>query len=235
MEIFRAKTRADAAEAAGEAINEFLGQNLKTSILFLLSGGSALEIADYIDEKLLGDNITLSVADERFSAEPQVNNFAQVQNTSLYKLAQEKGVNFIGTLPRSGETLAQISQRFEQALRSWRQENPEGKIITTLGMGPDGHTAGVFPLPTEETKFNQLFLSEAWVTGYNNDGQKPLRERFTTTLSFFGQINRAIIFVMGKEKQSALKRVLKNQDEIYVLPALAWHKIKSAEIFTDII
>ena len=127
MEIFHAKTRDDAAEAAGEAINEFLKLHEKNNILMLLSGGSALEAADYIDPELIQDNLTLTVMDERFSADPEINNFAQVQNTSFYEFAKTKDINFIGTLPRPGETLSQISQRFEKALKAWRQENPFGK------------------------------------------------------------------------------------------------------------
>lgn len=234
MKIFHAKNQADAAEAAGEAVNDFIREHKKNNVLLLLSGGSALEVSDYISPELLDENLTVSVADERFTAEPEVNNFALLQNTSFYELAKEKDASFIGTLPRPGETLTQISQRYEKALRTWSKENPSGKVAAVLGMGPDGHTAGIFPLPDEETKFNRLFLSENWIAGYDNGGQKPPRERFTTTLSFFSHIDRGIIFLAGKEKKPALEEVLKNHSSPHILPALGWYKIKSAEIFTDI-
>jgi len=234
MEIFHAKTQTDAAEAAGEAVNDFIRKHKKNDILLLLSGGSALEMTDYIDPELLDENVTVSVADERFSANSEVNNFSLLQNTSFYEFAREKDASFIGTLPRPGETLLQISQRYEKALRAWSQKNPWGKIIAVLGMGSDGHTAGIFPVPNDEIRFNQLFLSENWVTGYDNGGQKLPRERFTITFSFFGHIDRGIIFLAGKEKKSALADVLKNHSKPHILPALGWYKIKSAEIFTDI-
>lgn len=234
MEIFHAKTRDDAAEAAGEAINEFLKLQEKNSILMLISGGSALQVTDYIDPDLIAENLTLSVVDERFSADPEVNNFAQIQNTSFYEFAKTKDISFIGTLPRPGETLSQISQRFEKALRTWTEENPFGKIISIFGMGEDGHTAGIFPLPGNEARFRQLFFSENWVVGYDNGGQKLPRERFTTTFSFFEKIDRGIIFVSGKQKQPALKKILKKLGKECELPALGWYKIASTEIFTDI-
>lgn len=233
MEIFRSKTQEDAAEHAGEALTELLKTNRDSAILLLLSGGSALEILDYIDEDALGENLTLSVADERFSADVEVNNFAQIQNTAFYGLAQNRGASFIGTLPRPGETLSQISRRFEQALKDWQKENPEGKIFATLGMGPDGHTAGIFPMPENEQKFNRLFVSQNWVAGYDNLGQKMPPQRFTATLALLAQLDSTIIFVTGKEKWEGLRLALKKSGEIHKLPALAWHKLKHVQIYTD--
>jgi len=234
MEIFRSKTQDDAAEHAAEALTELLKAAKDSGILLLLSGGSALKILDYVDEDAVGENLTLSVVDERFSADPETNNFAQIQNTSFYTLAQDKGASFIGTLPRPGETLAQISQRFERALRNWRAENPEGKIFAVLGMGADGHTAGIFPLPGNEQEFNRLFVSQNWVTGYDNGGQKMPSERFTATLALLALVDSAIIFVTGKEKHEKLLLAAKKQGKLHELPALCWHRLKQARVYTDL-
>ncbi len=233
MEIFRAKTRLDAAENAAETLTRLLKANKDSKILLLLSGGSALEILDFIDEDCLGENLTLSVIDERFSADPKVNNFAQIQDTAFYALAQDKGASFIGTLPRPGETLSQISLRFEGALKKWREENPRGKMFATLGMGADGHTAGIFPLPENKPRFNQLFASQNWVAGYDNQGQKMPPQRFTATLTLLAQLDSVVVFVTGEEKWEKLRLVLKKSGEVHQLPAQAWHKLKAVQIYTD--
>ena len=234
MEIFHAKTREDAAEAAADALNNFLKTNDKTAVLLLVSGGSALSVLDFVEETLLGENLTISVADERFSADPQLNNFAQLQTTAFYELAQEKGANFIGTLPRPGETLAQLSQRFETALKNWRQANPQGKIFAVLGMGPDGHTAGIFAFPQDPQYFQELFSGGNWVVGYDNQGQKPPKDRVTVTLTFFKQIDQAAVLVSGKEKQTALNALRAEQGQPHQTPALALKEIRAWEIFTEL-
>ncbi len=202
--------------------------------MLLLSGGSALSVTNYVDEGLLGENLTIGMADERFTADPELNNFAALQATPFYELAQDKGSNFIGTLPRPGETLAQISRRFGNALDEWRTKHPQGKIFAVLGMGADGHTAGIFPFQAQEAEFSRLFLGHDRVVGYNNGGRKPPPERFTVTLSFFKLIDQAVVFISGQEKKPALEAVLKKTGKLNELPALGWQQIKSVGIFTDI-
>lgn len=233
MEVLKAKSEIDAAETAGESINEFFRDNTKTPILFLLSGGSALKILDFIDESLLNENLTITVLDERYTQNMDENNFAQMEKTSFFELAMESGVNFIGTLPRPNEALNEMSTRFENSLKTWVQENPNGKIIAALGMGEDGHTAGIFKNEDAE-KFKQLFDSEKWVVGYDNLGQKLPRERITTTFTFFEKIDLGIIFVCGERKKNALDGFFKKQKSINLLPALGWEKIKYTKLVTDI-
>lgn len=234
MKIFHTKTHDEAAEAAAEALNFFLKNHKNTAILLLVSGGSALSVLDFADESLLGENLTISVTDERFSTDPQLNNFAQLQATGFYELAQQKGASFIGTLPRPGETITQLSQRFEISLKNWRQTNPKGKIFAVLGMGPDGHTAGIFAFPQDPKRFQKLFCEKNWIVGYDNLGQKPPKDRITITLTFFKQINEAVVFISGREKQTALNILKAGHGQLYQNPALAFKQIRVLKIFTEL-
>ena len=38
----------------------------------------------------------------------------------------------------------------------------------------------------------------------------------------------------GEEKKEKFEAVIKNQGEVYKLPALAWKEIKEVKVFTDI-
>lgn len=234
MKIFHTKTRDEAAEAAAEALNFFLKNHKKTAVLLLVSGGSALNVLDFADESLLGENLTISVTDERFSADPQLNNFARLQTTGFYELAQQKGASFIGTLPRPGETITQLSQRFETALKNWRQTNTEGKIFAILGMGPDGHTAGIFAFPQYPERFRKLFCDKNWIVDYDNQGQKPPKDRITITLTFFKQIDEAVVFISGPEKRTALNLLIAGHGQVYENPALAFKQIRALKIFTEL-
>lgn len=234
LQIFRQNDNQSAAAEAGEHLNAILIENKKRPVLLMLSAGSALSILDYVGKNALGENLTISVLDERFSVDPAVNNFARLQKTDFYTEGLEAGCGFFGTLPRAGETIESLAQRWETNLKTWDKESLGGLIIATLGMGPDGHTAGIFPFPEDPTKFEKLFLSEPWVTAYNAGEKNQYSERITTTLAFFKMIDLGLAFVCGPEKKENLDKVISGQGNLSALPALSWREIKNVKIFTDL-
>jgi len=235
MDIQRFNSKDETTAAAGEYLNALLLENKRVPILLMLSAGSALSILEYIGPTALGEHITISMLDERFSTDPKINNFHQLQQTDFYTLAFAAETSFFGTLPRPDDTQDTLAQRWEKNLRNWRQENPKGIIITTLGMGADGHTFGILPYPEDEEKFNRLFKNDAWVRAYNAGSKSPFPERVTTTLTFLKQFDIALAFVCGEEKRQKLDIVLAKKDKASETPALAWHEIKNVKVFTDII
>lgn len=233
MKINRFPTKKEALTGAGELLNGLLIKTLKNPTLLMLSAGSALEILGYVDEKTFSENLTVCMLDDRFSKTVDINNFLQLQKTDFYILAQNAGVNFLDTLPRSEEQILDTASRFENNLKTWKAKNTSGIIIATLGMGPDGHTAGIFP-ETDKKRFIDLFQSDPWVVGYNAKNKHKYPERVTSTLTFFKQINEGIAFVCGQEKKQKLDELLANKTEVNLLPATAWAGIKNLAIFTNL-
>ena len=233
FEIFRQADRLSALADAGEHLNNYLAENKKRPILLMLSGGSCLEMLEYLSPSSLGENITVSMLDERFSMESDVNNFAQMQKLDFYNVALEAECSFFGTLPRAGETPQDLQKRWDANLKNWREQNPNGITIATLGMGADGHTAGIFPFDNE-TEFKKIFTDDTWTVAYNVGEKSQHPERLTTTPAFFKLIDFAVAFVVGQEKREKLETAIKNQGDVYEVPALAWHEIKEVKVFTDI-
>jgi 6-phosphogluconolactonase/glucosamine-6-phosphate isomerase/deaminase len=234
LQIFRQQDAQSAAAEAGEYLNLFLTENRKLPVLLMLSSGSALSVLNYIGKTSLGKNLTVSVLDERFSQDPEVNNFLQLQKTDFYKDAFEAEASFFGTLPRPNETMEDLRQRWDKNLKIWRQDNPNGLIIATLGMGPDGHTSGILPFPENPMQFEKLFNSADWTAAYNTDDKNKYPERVTTTLTFLKMVDFAFTFVSGKEKQEKFAKLILRDAKIAELPAMVWHEIKNLKIFTDI-
>lgn len=234
MQIQRLNSKDEATAAAGEYLNALLIENKKYPILLMLSAGSALSILDCVGDSAIGENLTISILDERFSLDPKINNFHQLQQTDFYTLAFAAEASFFGTLPRPNDTQDSLAQRWEKNLRNWRKQNPKGVIITTLGMGADGHTFGILPYPENPDEFHQLFQSAEWVRVYNAGKKNKYPERVTTTLTFLKEFDIALAFVCGSEKKPALDKVIEKKGKINELPALAWHEIKNIKVFTDI-
>lgn len=234
IKINRFLNKEEATAASGEALNDLLVQNKKQPTLLLLSGGSALKMLDYISPSVLNENLTITMADERFSQKKEENNFLQLQKTRFFSDALGAETNFFGTLARNEETMENLAQRWEANIKKWRDNFPNGKIIATLGMGADGHTAGIFPFPEDARKFKQLFENDRWVAAYDVGDKNKYKKRITATITFLKLVDEAIIFVCGKEKKENFNRVLSKTSFLAELPAMVWHNIKQARIFTDI-
>lgn len=234
FEIFRQHDKDSAAAEAGEHLNLALMENKNRPILLVLSAGSSFAVLDYVGKTALGENVSICLADERFSQDPEVNNFLQLQKTAFYEDALNAEANIFGTLPRIGETKEQLAERWENFLHTWADNNPKGLIIATLGMGTDGHMCGVLPYPESRDEFHKLFESQAWVRAYDAGDKNKYRERVTLTLTFLKKNYVAFSFICGTEKKSKLDEVIKKQGEVYMLPALFLHELKNLKIFTDI-
>jgi len=234
MEIKRFDSKTEAAAAAGEALNQLLLDSKNSPVLLALSAGSSFEILDYISPSALGDNLTATMLDERFSPTPDDNNFVQLQKLDFYALALEKEVNFIGTLPRKGELRADMAARFQISLETWKKNHPDGKIFATFGMGADGHTAGIFPYPEDLQFFSQNFKNSEWVISYSPAGKTPYPNRVTSTFSFFKLVDEAIMFVCGENKRPAFEKLIKGSEQAHALPSVGIFNTKHFQIFTDI-
>ena len=234
LEIFRQNDKNSAAAEAGEYLNAALAENKKSPILLLLSGGSALNILEYVGESALGANLSITMLDERFSEDANINNFAQLQKSDFYKDAFNVEASFFGTLPRPGETAENLRTRWDKNFKNWREENPTGLIIATLGMGADGHTAGIFSFPEDPDKFQKLFLSENWTVAYNTDNKNKFPERLTTTLTFLKLIDFGFAYVCGADKKDKLDKLTSANIKTAELPAAVWREMKNVKVFTDI-
>jgi len=156
---------------------------------------------------MLGNYLTIGVLDERYDIKGENNNFVQLSQTGFYRKALKSGCAFIDTGVRPGQTQKALADYFEGKLREWRKNNPDGEIIATIGIGPDGHTSGIMPFPEDKDRFDALFNGERWVVAYDAAGKTPYPERVTTTNTFLKLINRAFVFATGREKADALPRM----------------------------
>lgn len=115
------------------------------------------------------------------------------------------------------DDLEELSDAYEQTLiRKFAMKDsarfPVFDLIL-LGMGPDGHTASLFP------DHPLLEESDRWVAPIE-DSPKPPPKRITLTFPAINHAARIVFVAAGEEKNSALKAILDSpNDEGAKLPA----------------
>lgn len=99
--------------------------------------------------------------------------------------------------------LAEAVRGYEEELRGFFGEAPAGTFdAVVLGVGPDGHTASLFP------GASALRSRGRWVAGEPRPRQPPRVPRVTLTLEGLRRARHALFLAGGPEKRPVLARVL---------------------------
>ncbi len=217
-------------EEAGKNLSKALRERSDTPILLMLSGGSAFTILGFTSLEVLGPHITLTVLDERYSTDPQVNNFAVLEQTDFFKTCMERGVKTISTKILEEESREMLRDRFEAALRDWKAQNKNGSVIATMGIGADGHTAGIFS-GTQGIDFNGY----AWVVGYSIlHTENECTERITVTNTFLrDEVSATVVFAVGAHKKRFVDALRSTQCDAYILPCCILREMAMVSVVTD--
>ena len=90
-------------------------------------------------------------------------------------------------------------------------------------MGPDGHTASLFP------NHSVLNINDGLVT-FVKDSPKPPPERVTLTLNTINQAKYKIVVITGESKSSIIKEILRDKNTNYPIGQvknLVWYLDKA--------
>lgn len=189
-------------------------------VLWLVSGGSNIEASVRVMDQIPGEasqNLSIMLGDERYGeVGHQDSNWAQLLQAGfnpgkaiLYPVLQAD-LSFDGTL-----------QRFNKIANQAFAENDI--VIAQLGIGPDGHIAGI--LPDSEA----AYVDSEMVAGYNGGQYKRL------TLSFpaLSKINASYTFAYGESKREALTNLRMGNLELVKQPAQILRELPEAYIYND--
>lgn len=234
MDIQTYTDKEQARSHAQSALMSMLEQHHDAPLLFLASGGSALSILP--NELPAGLNITVTVLDDRFDVSPDEKNFSALSDTPFFESVVRSGGHAIPPA-FDAKSAASAAYTLESSVRTWKRENPHGVILATLGIGADGHAAGIAPMPDSPVQFNELFdTPEHWFAGYDTEGRLTPPMRFTATLPFLRTaVDAAIAFATGKEKCNALVRAHAAEGTLCETPARILREMRSVQLFTNCI
>lgn len=230
-------TRAALVRLLVDEISERLARNIP--VLFLVSGGSTapigVEVCNTILERagtrrtLLKWLFTVSLIDERFGVEGHPDsNWKLLVDSGLITTSMTAIRILHGDDERSDAFRHEI-ERFNEFLAeaAVRHDGNQLFIAGILGIGSDGHTAGILPdSPVSALPFDGTRYAEGYKAG--------IFRRITVTPAFFRHFDLATAWVGGEEKRQALLNLaldlpVSNQ------PAQLLKSAARATIFTDLI
>ncbi len=197
---------AEFLEAAREAVQE------KDSFCVALAGGSTpkalyglLTNNPLLQAKVPWSKIQFFFGDERHVPPDDAESNFRMATEAMLAKHRIKGEK---------RNAAQAAEEYEEELRaSFRLEAgqfPRFDLVL-LGMGPEGHTASLFP-GTKALREERRLVVSNWVG-------KLYTDRITLTPPVLNNAARVIFMVHGEEKAPALKAVLEGPYEPEQLPA----------------
>jgi 6-phosphogluconolactonase len=200
QELFQA-----AAEEVVRAANQAVAQRGRFTIA--LSGGSTPKhlstlLATNARTSLPWDRMNFFWSDERHvPPEDQESNYRMAEEAMLSKVPVAASNVF--RVSTENPDAAAAAEAYEQTLRKFfaveAEQVPRFDLIL-LGMGPDGHTASLFPETTALREKSRLVVAN-WV-------EKLKTSRITFTLPLLNAADCVAFLVSGTDKASVLHEVL---------------------------
>ncbi len=116
----------------------------------------------------------------------------------------------VHAIPADKETPDEAAELYEQQLRTFHPPQlDEGSPlfdIVLMGVGPDGHTASLFP------GFSALAEQRKWVIGVPRANVAPFVPRVSLTLPCLASTREMLFLVSGHDKKDILGQVLAGGD-----------------------
>ena len=207
-----------AAEILVDCIAEVSEQRPYFSIA--LSGGSTPKILfsllvedDSLRKKIPWNKMHFFWGDERHvPPEDAQSNYRMAYETMLAK-APVPPEN-VHRMPTEQFDAAKVAADYEQELRKFfRLKSGELPVFdfNLLGIGPDGHTASLFP-GTEALHEQRRLVVANWIEKFQTN-------RITLTAPVLNNAGTIVVLVSGQEKAEILKRILEGEYQPDILPS----------------
>jgi 6-phosphogluconolactonase len=211
------------AKAAAERIIARINSNPGRAAICLTGGSSPKQLyqllaSDAYRSRIPWDHVHWFIGDERFvPATDPLNNMAMARQIFLDACAPADNIH---PIPTDLVDTDQSARQYESELKSNYGAsvlNPARPLfdLVLMGVGPDGHTASLFP------DYPAIEETERWVVGVPKAHVEPFVPRVTLTLPVLNSCREMLFEVSGSEKRAILTRVLEGVN----LPASRAHSI----------
>jgi 6-phosphogluconolactonase len=220
VEIRRLSTPQDLFQAAADEVirdgKEAIAQRGKFTIA--LSGGSTPRslytlIAANANDSLPWDKVFFFWSDERHVPPTSTESNYRMADESLLSKVPIPATNIL-RVPAENPDAVAAAEAYDKTVRDFFHVSA-GEIprfdLVLLGVGPDGHTASLFPETTALQEKSRLVVA--------NNVEKLKTERITFTLPLINAARAVAFLVSGGDKASVLHEVLEGKGAAEKFPS----------------
>jgi 6-phosphogluconolactonase/glucosamine-6-phosphate isomerase/deaminase len=216
IKFYKIKQPSELVEWLSQRIDNELRNN--KSVLWLIPGGSAMNIAVAVAKKLQtsknASKLTLSLTDERYGPLSHKDSNWQQLIDKNFSLAGAKLLPVLGR-----DSFENTAQNYSEMLT--RELLSCDYSLALAGMGPDGHIFGIKP-------HSPAISSQRDVIGYEWDDYN----RLTPTFNLIRRLDEVVIYAVGTEKHQQLDK-LEEDLSAEEQPAQLLKKLQRVTIFND--
>ncbi|HET9174290.1 MAG TPA: 6-phosphogluconolactonase [Candidatus Saccharimonadales bacterium] len=214
--------RVEGWQPAADAIASRLQRALTTGpTLWFVSGGSSIAATVHAMAALpedLTEQLTVLLIDERYGLPGHHDsNYKQLLDAGF----QHKQATFVPVLVE-GLTLQETAHRYEEIVA--HQLERASTVIGQLGIGSDGHIAGILP-------HSPAVTAHGLVTAY----EAGPYERITTTFNVITRLSTDFSLVFGENKRTALHKLQAETVSLAEEPAQILKQVPDVYIYNDLI
>jgi 6-phosphogluconolactonase len=213
-DIVVVETVAAMAQAAAQRLVARIAHDGRSAVC--LTGGSSPEglyrllAEEPWRSKVPWDRVHWFMGDDRFVPETDpLSNMGMARRLFLDRAGAPRGnVHPIPTDSNYPEGAANIYADALKAFYGAEELDPARPLfdLVLMGLGPDGHTASLFP------GSRALDEKQRWVLGVGKAGMEPLVPRVTLTFPALASTREMLFLVDGAGKRDILRRVFAGED-----------------------
>ncbi|MCA9385101.1 6-phosphogluconolactonase [Candidatus Dojkabacteria bacterium] len=192
-------------EACASIVTPYL--NLTRKVYIGLSGGSNKLLYKYLSDQFPNNfsNVELLEIDERYvPGDHEHSNRKLIHEYLIENVDEISGFSYFQTeLPTTEEVVAEYSQKL----------NGISLDIACLGIGPDGHTASLFPGVDALHEEEQLAV-------HTQTEQFDVLDRFSVTFPVIMKTKTLLVYLRGEGKKEIWEQLQNPQKSIEEFPAI---------------
>jgi 6-phosphogluconolactonase/glucosamine-6-phosphate isomerase/deaminase len=218
MHFKQSDTWQSGADELRSRLTEHLGAG--RSVLWALSGGTNIAISAAVLEGIpeaLTHRLTICLVDERYGEPGHPDSNWQQLIASGIDFKQATVFDVLTPRADHATTIKRYDDRTREALAG------HDVVVVQLGIGDDGHTAGILPGSPAAHDV------DAWVTGFENEPYTRITWTFRALLA----ADEAYVFAFGENKHEALQQLATLDLPLFDQPAQIFKQLPNITVYND--
>jgi 6-phosphogluconolactonase len=201
MKIIKVRNPEEGFETCKNLLYEAV---FKSSVLFLSGGSTPKSLYEILAKEKSLKAGAVALIDERFGDRlHESSNEKMIEDTGLVQYLSKQNIRFYPIL--ENKSMQDSARDYDETVRYLFNYFP--KSVGILGVGVDGHTAGI-PARIQNSKFK--IQNETDLATNFNDFPGEHKQRITLTFLGLAKLDEIIVLVFGKDKRKALDLMFKS-------------------------